>query len=41
MSQNGKGSRRRLSSVSKEVWEKNYNRIFRKQNGKHNKSERK
>ena len=42
MSQNGKGSRRRLSSVSKEVWEKNYERIFKKKkDGKHNKSERK
>lgn len=42
MSQNGKGSKRRPSLVSKEVWEANYNRIFRKKtNVKSNESKRK
>ena len=30
MSQNGKGDKRRPKSVDYQVWEKNYNRIFRK-----------
>jgi hypothetical protein len=38
---NGKGSKRRPRLVSQDKWEQNYNRIFRKQNGKCNKSERK
>jgi hypothetical protein len=42
MSQNGKGSKRRASLVSQDTWDKNYERIFRKQNyGKRNKSKRK
>jgi hypothetical protein len=42
MSENGKGSKRRPSLVSKEIWEINYNRIFRKKkDGKHNESKRK
>jgi len=30
MSQNGKGSKKRPRSVSKETWDKNYQRIFKK-----------
>ncbi len=30
MSQNGKGSKRRVSLVSQDTWDKNYERIFRK-----------
>ena len=42
MMQNGKGSKRRASLVSQEIWGKNYERIFKKKkDGKHNKSERK
>lgn len=41
MSENGKGSKRRPSLVSKEIWEINYNRIFKKKNDKLNKSKRK
>jgi hypothetical protein len=40
--QNGKGSKRRESLVSQDTWDKNYERIFRKnKHGKHNKSKRK
>jgi len=40
--QNGKGSKRRASLVSQDIWDKNYQRIFKKEsNGKRNKSERK
>ena len=39
MSQNGKGSKRRVSLVSQETWDKNYQRIFGKgKDGKRNKS---
>jgi hypothetical protein len=39
MIQNGKGSKRRISLVSQETWDKNYERIFRKKkDGKCNKS---
>ena len=39
MSQNGKGSKRRVSLVSQETLDKNYERIFRKKNdGKRNES---
>jgi hypothetical protein len=41
MSENGKGSKQRPSLVSKEIWEINYNRIFKKKNDKLNKSKRK
>ena len=41
MSKNGKGSKRRPSLVSKEIWEINYNRIFKKKNDKLNESKRK
>jgi|LakMenEpi03Aug12_release.lakeMendotaPanAssembly.Ray.scaffolds.fasta_scaffold189028_3 hypothetical protein len=41
MSENGKGSKRRPSLVSKEIWEINYNRIFKKKNDKLNESKRK
>lgn len=42
MTQNGKGSKRRISLVSQDIWDKNYQRIFRKKKyGKHNKSKRK
>jgi hypothetical protein len=42
MSQNGKGSKRRASLVSQETWDKNYQRIFKKESsGKPNKSKRK
>ena len=42
MSQNGKGSKRRVSLVSKDTWDKNYERIFKKESsGKRNKSKRK
>lgn len=30
MSQNGKGSKPRPKSVDQKIWEKNYNRIFKK-----------
>lgn len=30
MSQNGKGDKRRPKSVEYKIWEKNYERIFRK-----------
>jgi hypothetical protein len=37
MSQNGKGSKKRPRLVSQETWDKNYERIFKKEkNGKHN-----
>jgi hypothetical protein len=40
--QNGKGSKRRVSLVSQDTWDKNYERIFRKKkNGKRHKSKRK
>jgi hypothetical protein len=39
---NGKGSKRRASLVSQDVWDKNYERIFRKKKyGKLDKSKRK
>jgi hypothetical protein len=39
MSQNGKGSKRRASMVSQDTWDKNYERIFKKEkDGKRNKS---
>jgi hypothetical protein len=39
---NGKGSKRRVSLVSQDTWNKNYERIFRKKkHGKRNKSKRK
>jgi hypothetical protein len=42
MSQNGKGSKRRASLVSQDTWDRNYQRIFKKEsNGKRNKSKRK
>lgn len=42
MSQNGKGSKRRISLVSQDTWNKNYERIFRKKkDGQHNKSKNK
>lgn len=31
MSQNGKGSKRRPKSIDQKTWEKNYERIFKKQ----------
>ena len=39
MSQNGKGDKRRPKSVDYKVWEKNYERIFRK--NKHDKTNEK
>jgi hypothetical protein len=42
MSQNGKGSKRRASLVSQETWDKNYQKIFKKESsGNLNKSKRK
>jgi hypothetical protein len=42
MSENGKGSKKRPCSVSREVWDKNYERIFRKnKNTKHGKLRKK
>jgi hypothetical protein len=42
MSQNGKGSKSRPKSVDQETWDKNYERIFKKEkDGKHNKSKNK
>jgi len=42
MTQNGKGSKRRTSLVSQDIWDKNYDRIFRKKkDGKRNKPKRK
>lgn len=39
MNQNGKGSKRRVSLVSQDTWDKNYERIFRKKkDGKRNES---
>ena len=39
MNQNGKGSKRRISLVSQDTWDKNYERIFRKKkDGKRNES---
>jgi hypothetical protein len=39
MNQNGKGSKRRVSLVSQQTWDKNYEKIFRKKKyGKRNKS---
>jgi hypothetical protein len=38
---NGKGSKRRASLVSQDTWDKNYQRIFKKESsGKRNKSKR-
>lgn len=34
MSENGKGSRTRPKSVDYKTWEKNYNKIFGKKDGK-------
>jgi hypothetical protein len=42
MSQNGKGSKSRPKSVDQKTWDKNYQRIFKKEkDGKHNKFKRK
>jgi hypothetical protein len=42
MSQNGKGSKSRPKSVDQKTWDKNYERIFKKEkDGKHNKSKNK
>jgi hypothetical protein len=42
MSQNGKGSKKRPRLISQETWDKNYEKIFKKEkNGKHNQSKNK
>jgi hypothetical protein len=42
MSNNGKGSKRRVSLVSQETWDKNYERIFKKEKyGQQHKSKNK